>query len=413
MAAPEASGLEMAHILFVDLVGYSTLPMDLQRAYLNDLQEIVRGSAAFQAAERAQELLRLPTGDGMALVFFRDPVAPAQCATEVAAVLKDRPHLKLRMGVHTGPVYRVADINTNLNAAGGGMNLAQRVMDCGDAGHILVSRSVAEVLGQLSQWTGRLQDLGEHAVKHGVKVHLYNLVSGGVGNCEWPQRLRPPARSGLRRALVAGALAAVALAGVGVWRWPRTPAPAPASEHALNYFVSVQKFRDGKPFQQPFRLAGEINFEKDYRIAVHLSSPRAGHLYILNEGTLTAAGVSSLNVLYPYPKPDSVSVLPAGREVRIPEQDWFFFDEQGGTEKLYLVWAARPVAELEEVKGLQSAMQHGVVVLQEPARVRPLLDLFARHRVPASQVQKDEESRQTAIRGRGEMLVHLLRLEHH
>src|SRR5439155_22120735 len=163
--------LEMAHVLFMDLVSYSLLPMDQQKDYLNELQQVVRESPRFRGAETDGEIIRLPTGDGMALAFFGDPTAPAQCALEVAAALKTRPHLKLRMGIHTGPVYRVADVNANANVAGGGINVAQRVMDCGDAGHILVSKSVADVLLQLSKWAPFLTDLGEHAVKHGVKVH--------------------------------------------------------------------------------------------------------------------------------------------------------------------------------------------------------------------------------------------------
>src|SRR5208282_4165463 len=120
-------------------------------------------------SEANGDIVSLPTGDGMALAFFRDPTAPAQCALEVAAALKSKPHLKLRMGIHSGPVYRMADVNANANLAGGGINMAQRVMDCGDAGHILVSKSTADVLGQLSDYSGTLHDLGEAEVKHGVR----------------------------------------------------------------------------------------------------------------------------------------------------------------------------------------------------------------------------------------------------
>src|SRR5437763_7502165 len=170
-----AGTVEIAHVLFTDLVGYSLLPMDQQKEYLAQLQQIVRESPQFRAAEAAGDIISLPTGDGMALAFFGDPTAPAQCALEVAAGLKSRPHLQLRMGIHSGPVYRVADVNANANVAGGGINMAQRVMDCGDAGHILLSRNVAEVLEQLRDWRDSLYDLGVHEVKHGIKVHLFNL----------------------------------------------------------------------------------------------------------------------------------------------------------------------------------------------------------------------------------------------
>lgn len=185
----DSGAVEMAHVLFTDLVGYSLLPMDQQKEYLGQLQQIVRDSPQFRAAEAAGDIISLPTGDGMALAFFGDPTAPAQCALEVAAGLKSQPHLKLRMGIHSGPVYRVADVNANANVAGGGINMAQRVMDCGDAGHILVSKSVADVLLQLSQWSPYLSDLGECTVKHGVKVHLCNLVAADLGNAKRPRKL--------------------------------------------------------------------------------------------------------------------------------------------------------------------------------------------------------------------------------
>src|ERR1700693_2399400 len=174
--------LEIAHVLFTDIVGYSKLPTDEQEQLLMQLQEAVRQTSEFLRAEAADELIRLPTGDGMALVFFRDAEAPVRCALELSRILNDYPSVQLRMGIHSGPVYRVADINANRNVAGGGINIAQRVMDCGDAGHILVSREVAEVIGQLSGWRPMLHDLGEVEVKHGVRIHIYNLYDNEAGN---------------------------------------------------------------------------------------------------------------------------------------------------------------------------------------------------------------------------------------
>jgi class 3 adenylate cyclase len=182
--------LEMAHVLFVDIVAYSTFHMDRQQQLLSDLQEAVRSTPAFARAQSDDQLIRLPTGDGMALVFFRDPEAPVRCALELTKLLRSHPGIELRMGIHTGPVYRVADINANKNVAGGGINVAQRVMDCGDAGHILVSSTHGEVLGQVSSWNPMLHDLGEAEVKHGVRVHLFNLYTEEIGNRELPQKLR-------------------------------------------------------------------------------------------------------------------------------------------------------------------------------------------------------------------------------
>jgi len=185
--------LEMAHVLFMDIVAYSKLPMDQQCDRLAKLQEAVRNTATFARALRKDMLICLPTGDGMALVFFGDPASPVRCAVELSQALRQHPEIKLRMGIHTGPVYRVADINANRNVAGGGINVAQRVMDCGDAGHILVSRAVAETLVQLTAWSQFLQDLGNVEVKHGVLVHIYNLHTGEAGNPELPQKLRAAA----------------------------------------------------------------------------------------------------------------------------------------------------------------------------------------------------------------------------
>jgi adenylate cyclase len=180
---------EIASVLFMDIVSYSLRSIDEQTELLTTLQRIVRGSAEYKQACAKHELISLPTGDGMALVFLRDPVSPVKCALEIATSLKSHPEIKLRMGVHQGPVCRHADIKEEVNVVGGGINMAQRVMDCGETGHILMSRNVAEVLEQLRGWSDCLQDLGIHEVKHGVKVQLYNLCKDGLGNPAWPARI--------------------------------------------------------------------------------------------------------------------------------------------------------------------------------------------------------------------------------
>ena len=185
----------MAHVLFMDIVGYSKLPMDRQEALLRTLQAVVSATREFLQAQANHEMIRLPTGDGMALVFFGDAEAATRCALEISRALKSHPEIPLRMGLHSGPVYRMADINANQNVAGGGINIAQRVMDCGDAGHILASQSVADVLGYLSSWKSYLHDLGETDVKHGVHVHLYNLYTDEVGNAELPRKLQTEHRT--------------------------------------------------------------------------------------------------------------------------------------------------------------------------------------------------------------------------
>src|SRR5258705_12356933 len=169
--------LEIAHILFIDTVGYSKLSINEQHAAVEELNQIVRATEQFQKAEAASRLLKIPTGDGMALVFYTSPEAPAQCAVEISRALKEHARPQLRMGIHSGPVSGLIDVNERANLAGAGVNMAQRVMDCGDAGHILLSKRVAEDLGAYEKWRTLLHDLGTCEVKHGARVALVSLYS--------------------------------------------------------------------------------------------------------------------------------------------------------------------------------------------------------------------------------------------
>ena len=182
--------LEIAHVLFVDIVGYSKLSVSDQHAAVEELNEVVRASEQFQRAEAADRLLKIATGDGMALVFYTSPEAPAQCAVEISRALKQHPHLRLRMGIHSGPVSGVVDVNNRPNLAGSGLNMAQRVMDCGDAGHILVSKHVAEDLEEYEGWRARLHDLGTCEVKHGARIGLASVYDNEVGNPQLPSKLQ-------------------------------------------------------------------------------------------------------------------------------------------------------------------------------------------------------------------------------
>jgi len=181
---------EVAHVLFMDVVSYSLLPMDQQNEVIRKLQDIVRSLPDFEQTQKAMELICLPTGDGMALAFFSDLTAPVRCARHVALALKNDAQFQLRMGIHSGPVYRVSDINASRNVAGGGINFAQRVMDCGDGGHILISKTTADMLVQLSAWAGAIHDLGEVEVKHGVRLHICNVFTEEFGNSQKPTKVR-------------------------------------------------------------------------------------------------------------------------------------------------------------------------------------------------------------------------------
>src|SRR5881398_2687390 len=206
--------LEIAHVLFIDIVGYSKLSINDQHAAVEELNRIVRVSEQFQRAEAADRLIRIPTGDGMVLVFYTNPEAPAQCAVEISCALKEHPRLQLRMGIHSGPVSGVVDVNERANLAGAGINMAQRVMDCGDAGHILLSKHVAEDLEEYEQWRPLLHDIGSCEVKHGMRVSVVNLYDDQFGNAKLPRRFETVQKRRKRLRWVATAAALLALAAI-------------------------------------------------------------------------------------------------------------------------------------------------------------------------------------------------------
>jgi adenylate cyclase len=193
---------EIGHVLLIDIVGYSELLIHEQRERLQVLNEIVRSTAQFRASDVSGMLVRIPTGDGMALIFRDSLESPVRCALEIGKTIKSHPEIQVRMGIHSGPVSEVTDVNERANIAGAGINMAQRVMDCGDAGHILLSRHVAEDLEQYRQWQPCLHDLGECEVKHGIHVHVVNLYTEELGNPEMPEKLKQAAEAGKAAAAI-------------------------------------------------------------------------------------------------------------------------------------------------------------------------------------------------------------------
>jgi len=196
--------LEIAHVLFIGIVGYSKLRINEQSAQIDTLRDIVRGTEQFHAAEAEGKLLRLPSGDGGALAFRNSPEAPVLCAEEIAKALKSHPEIRVRMGIHSGPVNEVTDLNEQANIAGAGINIAQRIMDCGDAGHILVSKHAAEDLEQYDQWQPYLYDLGECEGKHGERLHVVNLYNNEIGNPAVPGKFGRKAIAGTPSSVATG-----------------------------------------------------------------------------------------------------------------------------------------------------------------------------------------------------------------
>src|SRR5438876_1544005 len=229
--------LEIAHVLFIDIVGYSKLSINDQHAAVEELNRIVRASEQFQRAEAASRLIRIPTGDGMVLVFYTSPEAPAQCAVEISGALREHPRLQVRMGVHSGPVSGVIDVNGHANLAGAGLNMAQRVMACGDGGHILVSKHVAEDLEEYEHWRPLLHDLGTCEVKHGMRVAIANLYADEVGNPQLPKKFQALKKHSarVRWATTTAALLALAaiVAGIAMFSRYRVRSTLAAPEKSI------------------------------------------------------------------------------------------------------------------------------------------------------------------------------------
>src|SRR5438034_1426847 len=230
-------GLEIAHVLFIDIVGYSKLSINDQHAAVEELNQIVRTSEQFQRAEAAGRLLKIATGDGMALVFYTSPEAPAQCAVEISRALKEHPRLRLRMGIHSGPVSGVIDVNNRPNLAGTGLNTAQRVMDCGDAGHIMLSKRAAEDLEEYDRWRPLLHDLGTCEVKHGMRISIVSLYADQVGNPQLPKKFQAlkKHRTRMRWAVMTTALLAFAaiVAGIAMFSHYRIRSTLAAPEKSI------------------------------------------------------------------------------------------------------------------------------------------------------------------------------------
>ncbi len=224
---------EIAHILSIDVVGYSKLLINEQVDLLKQLNQVVRETACARAAEASGKLIRLPTGDGMVLLFFESPEEPLRCAVEISKALRNHPEIRVRMGAHSGPVNKVEDVNGRHNVAGAGINTAQRVLDCGDAGHILLSKRLADDLAEYGHWRPHLRDMGECTVKHGVRLRLVNFVDGSVGNSACPEKLRSGAgspvasedqvrKSRQRRVLISGLTLVALFLGLSVALWVRS-----------------------------------------------------------------------------------------------------------------------------------------------------------------------------------------------
>ena len=423
---PRNAELQTAHVLFMDIVGYSKLLIDEQTRQLKQLQEIVLATSESKRAHAAGELIRLPTGDGMALVFFRDPEAPLRCAVDISKTLNADPVIELRMGIHSGLVHRMADINTNMNVAGGGINVAQRVMDCGDRGHILLSKSVAEDLGQLERWSAFIKDLGEAKVKHGQRLHLFNFHGADFGNPAHPTRIAKTESSPFYKkpsVLIAASVVLLGLIVVGVWQGSRLKssssetAPPPqlntnvpvGPERSLTYWLTVQKMLNKKALGDPFQSSGDNIFGNGWRFQFNLQPTQSGALYLLGVGP----GIKTpeeYNILFPLPEPGKpIPTLSANQTY---QSEWLRFLEKTGAEKLWIIWSTKPLPELDAIfsqAAAQSKLPGQITDASHIEKVKEYLNLYDASKL---QVVSDRETKTTWVKGHGEVIVGLLILSH-
>jgi TolB-like protein/class 3 adenylate cyclase/Tfp pilus assembly protein PilF len=282
--------LEIAHILFIDIVGYSKLSSNDQHAAVEELNQIARASEQSQPAEATGRLIKIPTGDGMALVFYTSPEAPAQCAVEISRALKEHPRLQVRMGIHSGPVSGVVDVTERANLTGAGINMAKRVMDCGDAGHILLSKHVAEDLEEYEKWRPLLRDLGSCEAKHGMRVSVVNLYDDQFGNAKLPRRFETvqKRRTRLRWAATAAGLLALAAIVAGIVLFSRyrvrSALAAPEKSVAVLPFENLSRdpdnayFADGIQEEVLTRLAKIADLKVISRASTQQSQSKPGNL---------------------------------------------------------------------------------------------------------------------------------------
>jgi hypothetical protein len=404
---------------------------------LDHLQQIVRSTNEYQQAEKSGGLIKLPTGDGMALVFFHDPVAPVRCAIEIQNVLKAHPGLPLRTGIHTGPVYRQSDIKDNINVVGGGINIAQRVMDCGDAGHILVSRAVADVLEELDEWPPCVKDLGFVEVKHGLRVQIFNITRDGAGNAALPGKCKTSATSAPatpRSMLPVWAGLGVVVLAVGGWLAYNSATGPDKTVHqvedkkkdgavvaspgerarVLRYHVLFAKaLANNKGFGRPTRLPGEAAIESGNGIKLVIDASEPGDLYVLNEAAESTAEKPDFNIFFPSPKVRGGSAhLEKDDQLSIPEseKDYLQFDSQKGTEKFWIVWSADKIPALENLKKYATEKDRGAVKDLSEARALPGL---LRGYPPEESPKTDPVNKLTELRSKGKVLVHLIEWQHY
>lgn len=412
-------GLHLAHVLFTGIADYRELPVDQQAAWLERLQDLLRNGMEYQTALNRGVLIRRPLSDGVALAFIGDdPLAAVRCAVELADAMAGVPDMSFRIGVHTGPVKLIRDLIDQPSVSGDTISAAQRVAECGDAGHTLLSASVAGLLGNLSEWSHRVVDLGEYRLARGYRAHVFGLQTGQAGSPPLhPSRIAKP-----RRRMGAAALAVViVIGGVMIWRGLLSGGEA-KQERRLSYSLVMQT-QAKKPRRAsetpPAQVATvpDTVFGPGDRVRIDLISPQDGCLYVINERPVQGSGPREFNLLFPsLLSRDSSAEVKANQSVRLPKQserpelDWFKFDEEEGTEKVWIVWSVGGIAELEGIRASADPAEGGQI--SSPDQVKVIADYLETHSTVQPATELDEANKRVTIRARGSVVLGLLKLEH-
>jgi hypothetical protein len=363
-----------------------------------------------------EQVICLPTGDGMVLIFFTDPEAPTRFALKLSAALQSFSQYKLRIGIHSGPVNRVIDVNHRENVAGAGINMAQRVMDCGDAGHILVSKRVADDLAQYTRWQQYLHDLGEVRVKHGELLHLFNLYTDTEGNSVRPTKFQAnkattAKRTSARRIVLISA-GALLLGIIGLLilarAWKTTSPPPVVAGGILHYWVQVQKYRDGVPEGPRSRLIREPEegFQGGEHVWLNVASPQAGHLYVIYESPVRLK-FPQYTFLFPSQTANNnSSALAANQSSRVPDSRGFLIDAKNDTVKVWIIWSAQRVKALEAIaKEVVTMERQGVV--NNDVQAGMIQEFIREHATAKPEAARDEANKLLVLRSTSDVMITL------
>lgn len=384
----------------MDIVGSTKYFTDEQPNIVEDLQNKVRATEEYRKASAKQELISLGTGDGVALIFLNEVEAPLRCAIELSRALRTQNLFRVRMGIHSGPVFIVEDINGQTNVSGSGINRAQRVMDCGDANHILLSDASADVLRQLRRWSTGLHDIGDCKVKDGW-YHVWSYFDETDGNPALPKKSKQ--RLQRRRMLAISALALCGVAASAVFLFRPSP-PVHNPERSLTYSLMV------KPPKGSVRsVAKEMIFPPKYGLKLKLEAAQPGFLYLLNRGPDTGNG-STWHWLFPYPAfRGGAGTVGAGDTVTLPakEDDFYELDEKSGKETILVIWSDKTVPELDAVRTAVFERSGDGKLTRDQAATA---ETFLNQHQPEVKVSRGESS--TKLSSQDSLLVHPIVLEH-